>query len=192
MPTTEKVTLGAPRCIVHAPSASWTAVVCDLDLLVVVGVRVATVRCRVALPLVDSGQGVKAVLRLVDPVLVMVLRGVFTDVAGSLPRLCHRVKHSTAGPPPACWTPFHVVKLDLNCLDDVRRCVQQDTIGRRGSTGDPLCGIRRVLRRRCDRLSTNARCRRQTGLPVGDPTRETTLAWTVVQDLMALYQSCPS
>jgi transposase len=84
--------------------------------------------------------------------------------------------------------PFHVVKLGLSCLDDVRRRVQQDSTGHRGRTGDPLYGIRRVLRRRADRLSTKARGRLEAGLIAGDPTGETTLAWTVAQDLMALYQ----
>jgi transposase len=84
--------------------------------------------------------------------------------------------------------PFHVVKLGLSCVDDVRRRVQHDTTGHRGRTGDPLFGIRRVLRRRRDRLSTKARARLETGLIAGDLTGETTLAWTVAQDLMALYQ----
>jgi transposase len=84
--------------------------------------------------------------------------------------------------------PFHVVKLGLSCLDDVRRRVQQDTTGHRGRTGDPLFGIRRVLRRRRDRLSVKTRARLDAGLIAGDPTGETTLAWTIAQDLMALYQ----
>jgi transposase len=84
--------------------------------------------------------------------------------------------------------PFHVVKLGLRCLDDVRCRVQQDTTGHRGRVADPLHGIRRVLRRRRDRLSAKARGRLDAGLIAGDPTGETTLAWTVAQDLMALYQ----
>jgi transposase len=82
--------------------------------------------------------------------------------------------------------PFHVVKLGLSCLDDVRRRVQHDTTGHRGRTGDPLYGIRRVLRRRRDRLSVKARAWLEAGLIVGDPTGETTLAWTVAHDLMVL------
>jgi transposase len=84
--------------------------------------------------------------------------------------------------------PFHVVKLGLRCLDDVRCRVQQDTTGHRGRVADPLYGIRRVLRRRRDRLSAKARGRLDAGLIAGDPTGETTLAWTVAQDLMAFYQ----
>jgi transposase len=84
--------------------------------------------------------------------------------------------------------PFHVVRLGLACVDEVRRRVQQDAHGHRGRTGDPLYGIRRVLRRRRDRLSMRARERLQTGLVIGDPDGQTTLAWTVAQDLMGLYQ----
>jgi transposase len=83
--------------------------------------------------------------------------------------------------------PFHVVKLALDAVDQVRRRVQQRIHGHRGRTGDPLYGIRRVLRRRDDRLSTTAWARLATGLIAGDPDGETTLAWTVAQDLMKLY-----
>ena len=49
--------------------------------------------------------------------------------------------------------PFHVVRLGLAAVDDVRRRVQQAHPGHRGRNRDPLYGIRRVLRRRRDRLS---------------------------------------
>jgi transposase len=39
-----------------------------------------------------------------------------------------------------------------------------------------------------DRLSVKARARLQAGLIAGDPDGEVTLAWTVAQDLMNLYQ----
>jgi transposase len=55
--------------------------------------------------------------------------------------------------------PFHVVRLGLACIDDVRRRVLTDTLGHRGRSRDPLYGIRRVLRRRRDRLSTKATTR---------------------------------
>jgi transposase len=84
--------------------------------------------------------------------------------------------------------PFHVVRLGLACVDDVRRRVQQHTLGHRGRTDDPLYGIRRLLRRRADHLSVKARARLATGLVAGDPDGETTLAWTVAQDLMGLYR----
>ena len=41
---------------------------------------------------------------------------------------------------------FHIVKLAGDALDEVRRRVQQDTLGHRGRTGDPLYQIRNLLR----------------------------------------------
>lgn len=84
--------------------------------------------------------------------------------------------------------PFHVVRLAIAAVDDVRCRVQQIQTGHRGRTDDPLYGIRRVLRRRRDRLSVNARVRLHAGLIAGDPDGEVTLAWTVAQDLMSIYQ----
>ena len=72
--------------------------------------------------------------------------------------------------------PLHVVKLGLACVDDARRRVQQHTLGHRGRTRDPLYGIRRVLRRRRDRLSVKARGRLEAGLIAGDPDGEVALA----------------
>lgn len=84
--------------------------------------------------------------------------------------------------------PFHVVRLALAALDDVRRRVQQAQTGHRGRTGDPLYGIRRILRRRVDHLSTKARARLEAGLVAGDPDGEVSIAWTIAQQVMALYQ----
>jgi transposase len=84
--------------------------------------------------------------------------------------------------------PFHVVRLGLSCVDQVRCRVQQEQTGHRGRLGDPLYRIRRLLHRRRDRLSTTAAGRLHAGLIAGDPDGELTLAWTVAQDLMALYQ----
>ena len=60
--------------------------------------------------------------------------------------------------------------------------------GTAAAVGDPLYGIRRVLRRRADHLSTKARARLETGLVAGDPDGEVTIAWTIAQQVMALYQ----
>jgi hypothetical protein len=62
------------------------------------------------------------------------------------------------------------------------------TLGQRGRSRDPLCGIRRLLRRRHDRLPVKAHARLQAGLIAGDPDGEVTLAWTSAQDPMNLYQ----
>jgi len=84
--------------------------------------------------------------------------------------------------------PFHVTKLGLTALDQVRRRVQQDSHGHRGHRGDPLYGIRRILRRRADRLSERAWGRLRAGLVAGDPCGEVTAAWIIAQDLMRCYQ----
>jgi len=60
----------------------------------------------------------------------------------------------------------------MESLDRLRR-VQQDTTGHRGRAGDPLFGIRRLLRRRADRLTTKARGRLEAGLVADDPDGET-------------------
>jgi transposase len=41
---------------------------------------------------------------------------------------------------------FHVVKLGIAAVDEVRRRVQQETLGHRGRKGDPLYGIQNVRR----------------------------------------------
>lgn len=84
--------------------------------------------------------------------------------------------------------PFHVVKLGLTAVDDVRRRVQTDTCGHRGRVGDPLYRIRRVLRRRCDRLTDTAWQRLRDGLAAGDPDGELTATWSIAQDLMSCYR----
>src|SRR6476469_9891387 len=84
--------------------------------------------------------------------------------------------------------PFHVTKLGLTALDQVRRRVQHDVHGHRGHRGDPLYGIRRILRRRADRLSERAWGRLRAGLVAGDRCGQVTAAWTIAQDLMRCYQ----
>jgi transposase len=84
--------------------------------------------------------------------------------------------------------PFHVVRLAIAGVDDVRRRVQQEQTGHRGRSGDPLYGLRRVLRRRHDRLSPHAWRRLEAGLEAGDPHGEVALAWDTAQKVMTLYQ----
>lgn len=84
--------------------------------------------------------------------------------------------------------PFHLAKLALTAVDETRRRIQQDTTGHRGRSGDPLYGIRRILRRRADRLHERAWQRLHTGLAAGDPNGEVTAAWSIAQDLMAAYR----
>ena len=48
---------------------------------------------------------------------------------------------------------FHIVKLAGDAPGEVRRRVQQDTLGHRGRKGDPLYQIRNLLRASRDRLT---------------------------------------
>ncbi|MEW1977517.1 transposase [Kocuria palustris] len=49
---------------------------------------------------------------------------------------------------------FHIVKLAGAAVDDVRRRVQQETLGYRGRKGEPLHGIRHLLRAGRERLTS--------------------------------------
>jgi transposase len=82
---------------------------------------------------------------------------------------------------------FHITRLGGQTLTEVRCRVQQQTLGHRGRTGDPLYGIRRVLLRRADRLSARARSRLEDGLLRGDPEGEVWAAWLIYQHLLAVY-----
>ena len=83
---------------------------------------------------------------------------------------------------------FHVVKLGFDAVDQVRRRVQQDTFGHRGRAGDPLYGIRRVLRRGHDHHSDISWTRLLQGFDLGDPGGEVAAAWIAAQDLRLLYR----
>jgi transposase len=48
---------------------------------------------------------------------------------------------------------FHIVRLGFAAVDEVRRRIQREQTGHRGRTGDPLYGIRRLLRRAVDHHS---------------------------------------
>ena len=83
---------------------------------------------------------------------------------------------------------FHVVKLGFDAVDQVRRRTQQQTLGHRGRAGDPLYGIRRVLRRGHDHHSDLSWTRLLRGLDLGDPDGEVAAAWIAAQELRLLYR----
>ena len=82
---------------------------------------------------------------------------------------------------------FHVVKLGTGVLDEVRRRVQQDTLGHRGHKDDPLYKIRGLLRHGVEHLSDRQVARLETALEVGDPDWEVTIAWGCYQRLRSIY-----
>jgi transposase len=86
---------------------------------------------------------------------------------------------------------FHVVRLGFAAVDEVRCRIQRQQTGHRGRTGDPLYGIRRLLRRAPDHHTDHSWTRLLTGLDAGD-TDDEQLArtWIAAQDLRLIYH-CP-
>ena len=82
--------------------------------------------------------------------------------------------------------PFHVVALAGTKLDSIRQRIQQQTLGRRGHTGDPLYGIRRIARTRIQLLSPR-QYTRLTGVLDIDEHFAVKVAWLIYQKIIAAY-----
>ena len=87
---------------------------------------------------------------------------------------------------------FHVVKLGTQVVDETRRRVQQDTLGRRGHKDDPLYKIRGLLRRGREHLTDRQIAKLNSCLEAGDPSWEVTVAWLGYQQLRSMYQADPA
>jgi transposase len=83
--------------------------------------------------------------------------------------------------------PFHVVKLANQRLDEVRRRVQNDTLGHRGHKHDPLYRSRRLLTRADERLDDQGRTKLLGLLDAGDPRGEVRIAWHAKEVVRQLY-----
>ena len=84
---------------------------------------------------------------------------------------------------------FHVVKLGTAVVDEVRRRVQQQTLGHRGRNGDPLYGIRTILRCGVEKLTDKQRARLDRAIAAHERHEEVYLAWQCAQRLRAAYTS---
>jgi len=84
----------------------------------------------------------------------------------------------------AVMDPFHVVALAGDALDRCRQRIQQDTCGHRGRTGDPLYGIRRVLRTGTDLLTDKQRTR-LTSVFANDEHVQVEATWGIYQRIVA-------
>jgi transposase len=80
---------------------------------------------------------------------------------------------------------FHVVRLGTQVVDEVRRRVQQDTLGQRGHKHDPLYQIRGLLRHGVEHLTERQQAKISTCLEAGDPTGE-------VDQLRSIYHALPA
>jgi transposase len=87
---------------------------------------------------------------------------------------------------------FHVVRLGTQVVDEVRRRVQQDTLGRRGHKHDPLYKIRGLLRHGAEHLTEKQQAKISHCLDAGDPGDEVNVAWQCHQQLRSIYHATPA
>jgi transposase len=88
----------------------------------------------------------------------------------------------------AVMDPFHVVALAGDALDRCRQRVQQQTCGHRGRAGDPLYGIRRVLRTGTELLTNRQRARLQAVF-ADERHLEVEATWGIYQRIIAAYRN---
>ena len=84
-----------------------------------------------------------------------------------------------------------MVRLGTQVVDEVRRRVQQATLGHRGYKEDPLYKIRGLLRHGVERLTDRQSARLDACLDAGDPNLEVTVAWHCYQQLRSAYHAGP-
>jgi transposase len=84
--------------------------------------------------------------------------------------------------------PFHLVKLANQKLDEVRRRVQNETMGHRGHKNDPLYRCRRLLTKADERLDERGRTKLMGLLEAGDPRGEVRMAWHAKEVVRGLYE----
>jgi transposase len=82
--------------------------------------------------------------------------------------------------------PFHVVALAGHKLDLCRQRVQQDTLGHRGRTGDPLYRVRRTLRTRLGLLTDRQRTRLEAVFATEEHVA-VEVTWWAYQEIIAAY-----
>lgn len=84
---------------------------------------------------------------------------------------------------------FHCVKLANQAIDDVRRRVQNETLGHRGRKADPLYRARRVLLTGHERLSEDRFAWMASLLAVGDPDGEIGATWVGKELLREVFSA---
>ena len=74
-----------------------------------------------------------------------------------------------------------------HAVDEVRRRVQQETLGHRGRSGDPLYGIRNVLRCAVERLTDKQQARLAAAIAADERHDAVHVAWQCAQRVRAAY-----
>ena len=83
--------------------------------------------------------------------------------------------------------PFHVVRLGNTAPDEVRRRVQNQTLGNRGRKHDPQYRARKLLVSASERITDSGRVRLRGLLDAGDPSGEVRDAWHAKETLRPIY-----
>jgi transposase len=83
--------------------------------------------------------------------------------------------------------PFHLVKLANQKLDECRRRVQNETIGHRGRSDDPLYRARRLLTKAHERLDEAGDTKLRGLLRAGDPRGEVQMTWHAKETIRSIY-----
>ena len=81
------------------------------------------------------------------------------------------------------------MRLGTQVVDEVRRRVQQDTLGHRGHKDDPLYKIRGLLRHGVEHLTERQQAKLTRCLEAGDPDGEVNVAWQCYQQLRSIYHA---
>jgi transposase len=84
---------------------------------------------------------------------------------------------------------FHVVKLGTAAVDEVRRRIQQEIHGHRGRKGDPLYGIRTILRCAAENLTNRQRARLEEAITADERHDAVHIAWQCAQQLRSAYHA---
>ena len=105
------------------------------------------------------------------------------DMSGPYRTACDRVLPNAL----QVADPFHVIRLANQRLDEVRRRVQNETLGHRGRKADPLYRIRRILTAAHERVSDRGRTRLRGLLEAGDPQKEVRTAWHAKETVRGIY-----
>ena len=83
--------------------------------------------------------------------------------------------------------PFHVVRLGNDALDEVRRRVQNQTLGHRGRKDDPLYQARKLLVSASENITEHGHTKLRGLLDAGDPYGEVRDAWHAKETLRSVY-----
>lgn len=83
--------------------------------------------------------------------------------------------------------PFHVVALAGSAVERCRQRIQQETLGHRGRSGDPLYGIRRILLTGAN-LLTRKQADRLEGVLAAEEHTQVDVTWWIYQRIVAAYR----